>query len=109
MSEKNYETKWHTVRESYLRMLIGKAMKYDILMDEDSKIDINSDDFDGEIYRGLTGKELIIPNDQGHFIRRAIFVNSEIEHQIDDSLNPLQTRHETLVKLDLAAEKHGFE
>ena len=51
-------------RESYLRMLIGKAMKYDILMDEDSKIDINSDDFDGEIYRGLTGKELIIPNDK---------------------------------------------
>ena len=99
MSEKNYETKWHTVRESYLRMLIGKAMKYDILMDEDSKIDINSDDFDGEIYRGLTGKELIIPNDQDHFIRRAIFVNSEIEHQID----------EILVKLDLAAEKHGFE
>lgn len=34
MSEKNYETKWHTVRESYLRMLIGKAMKYDILMDD---------------------------------------------------------------------------
>lgn len=38
MSEKNCETKWHTVRESYLRMLIGKAMKYDILMDEDSKL-----------------------------------------------------------------------
>ena len=99
MREKNYETKWHTVRESYLRMLIGKAMKYDILMDEDSKIEINSEDFYGEIYRSLTGKELIIHNDQGHFIKRAIFVNSELEHQID----------ETLVKLDLAAEKHGFE
>lgn len=94
MSEKNYETKWHTVRESYLRMLIGKAMKYDILMDEDSKIDIDSDDFYGEIYRGLTGEELIIPNDQGHFIRRVTFVNSEIEHQID----------KTLVRLDHAAE-----
>lgn len=99
MSEKNYETKWHTVRESYLRMLIGKAMKYDILMDEDSKIDIDSDDFYGEIYRGLTGEELIIPNDQAQFIRRATFVNSEIEHQID----------KTLESLDLAAEKHGFE
>lgn len=99
MSEKNYETKWYTVRESYLRILIGKAMKYDILMDEDSKINIDSDDFYGEIYRGLTGEELAIPNDQAHFIKRAIFVNSEIEHQID----------EILVKLDLAAEKHGFE
>lgn len=99
MSEKNYETKWHIVRESYLRMLIGKAMKYDVLMDDLSKIEINSEDFYGEIYRSLTGKELIIPNDQGHFIKRAIFVNSEIEHQID----------ETLIKLDLAAEKHGFE
>lgn len=99
MSEKNCETKWHTVRESYLRMLIGKAMKYDILMDEDSKIDIDSDDFYGEIYRGLTGEELIIPNDQGHFIRRVTFVNSEIEHQIDKILE----------KLDLAAKKHGFE
>ena len=99
MSEKNYETKWHTVRESYLRMLIGKAMKYDILMDEDSKIDINSDDFEGEIYRGLTGKELIIPNDQGHFIKRANFVNGEIINQTD----------EILERLDHAAEKHGFE
>lgn len=99
MNEKDYESKWHTIRESYLRMLIGKAMKYDILMDEFSKIEVNSEDFYGEIYRGLTGEELTIPNDQGHFIKRAIFVNSEIEHQID----------ETLVKLDLAAEKHGFE
>ena len=99
MSEKNYETKWHTVHESYLRMLIGKAMKYDILMDEDSKIDINSDDFDGEIYRGLTGKELIIPNDQSHFVSRATFVNGEIEHQID----------EILERFDFAAEKHGFD
>lgn len=99
MNEKDYESKWHTIRESYLRMLISKAMKYDILMDEDSKIEINSEDFYGEIYRGLTGEELIIPNDQAHFIRRATFVNSEIEHQID----------KTLESLDLAAEKHGFE
>ena len=56
MSEKNYETKWHTVRESYLRMLIGKAMKYDILMDEDSKIDINSDDFI-RIFDAIIGEE----------------------------------------------------
>ena len=99
MSEKNYETKWHTVRESYLRMLIGKAMKYDILMDEDSKIDINSDDFEGEIYRGLTGEELTIPNDQAHFIKRADFVNGEIIKQTD----------EILERLDLAAKKHEFE
>lgn len=99
MNEKNYETKWHTIRESYLRMLISKAMKYDILMDEFSKIEINSEDFYGEIYRGLTGEELIIPNDQAHFIKRANFVNSEIEHQID----------KTLESLDLAAEKNGFE
>ena len=99
MSEKNYETKWHTVRESYLRMLIGKAMKYDILMDDFSKIEINSEDFYGEIYRGLTGEELTIPNDQAHFIKRVNFVNGEIIKQTD----------ETLEKLDLAAEKHGFE
>ena len=99
MSEKNYKTKWHTVRESYLRMLIGKAMKYDILMDEDSKIDIDTYDFYGEIYRGLTGEELTIPNDQAHFIKRADFVNGEIIKQID----------ETLEKLDIAAKKHGFE
>ena len=99
MSEKNYETKWHTVRESYLRMLIGKAMKYDILMDEDSKIDIDTYDFYGEIYRGLTGEELTIPNDQAHFIKRANFVNDEITKQTD----------ETLEKLDIAAKKHGFE
>lgn len=99
MSEKNYKTKWHTVRESYLRMLIGKAMKYDILMDEDSKIDIDTYDFYGEIYRGLTGEELTIPNDQAHFIKRANFVNDEIIKQTD----------ETLEKLDLAAKKHGFE
>ena len=99
MSEKNYETKWHTVRESYLRMLIGKAMKYDILMDEFSKIEINSEDFYGEIYRGLTGEELPIPNDQAHFIKRVNFVNSEIIRQTD----------ETIEKLDLAAKKNGFE
>lgn len=99
MSEKNYKTKWHTVRESYLRMLIGKAMKYDILMDEDSKIDIDTYDFYGEIYRGLTGEELTIPNDQAHLIKRANFVNDEIIKQTD----------ETLEKLDLAAKKHGFE
>ena len=99
MSEKNYKTKWHTVRESYLRMLIGKAMKYDILMDEDSKIDIDTYDFYGEIYRGLTGEELTIPNDQAHFIKRANFVNDEIIKQTD----------ETLEKLDIAAKKHGFE
>lgn len=99
MSEKNYETKWHTVRESYLRMLIGKAMKYDILMDDFSKIEINSEDFYGEIYRGLTGEELTIPNDQAHFIKRVNFVNGEIIKQTD----------ETLVRLDHAAEKHGFE
>ena len=99
MSEKNYETKWHTVRESYLRMLIGKAMKYDIIMDEDSKIDIDGDDFYGEIYRGLTGEELTIPNDQAHFIKRTNFVNGEIIKQTD----------EILEKLDIAAKKHGFE
>ena len=99
MSGNNYETKWHTVRESYLRMLIGKAMKYDILMDEDSKIDIDSDDFYGEIYRGLTGEELTIPNDQAHFIKRANFVNGEIIKQTD----------EILERLDLAAKKHEFE
>lgn len=99
MSEKNYETKWHTVRESYLRMLIGKAMKYDILMNEDSKINIDSDDFYGEIYRDLTGEELTIPNDQAHFVKRVNFVNGEIIKQTD----------EILEKLDLAAEKHGFE
>lgn len=99
MDEKNYETKWHTVRESYLRMLIGKALKYDVLMSEDSKIDINSEDFYGEIYRGLTGEELTIPNDQAHFIKRANVVNSEITKQTD----------ETLERLDIAAKKHGFE
>ena len=99
MSEKNYETKWHTVRESYLRMLIEKALKYDILMSEDSGIDIDSDDFYGEIYRGLTGEELTIPNDQAHFIKRANFVRGEIIKQTD----------ETLEKLDLAAKKHEFE
>lgn len=99
MSEKNYKTKWHTVRESYLRMLIGKAMKYDIIMDEDSKINIDTYDFYGEIYRGLTGEELTIPNDQAHFIKRANVVNSEIIKQTD----------ETLEKLDIAAKKHGFE
>lgn len=99
MDEKNYETKWHTVRESYLRMLIGKALKYDVLMSEDSEIDINSEDFYGEIYRGLTGEELTIPNDQAHFIKRANVANSEIIKQTD----------ETLEKLDIAAKKHGFE
>ena len=99
MSEKNYETKWHTVRESYLRMLISKALKYDTLMSEDSGIDIDSDDFYGEIYRGLTGEELTIPNDQAHFIKRADFVNGEIIKQTD----------EILERLDLAAKKHGFE
>lgn len=99
MDEKNYETKWHTVRESYLRMLIGKALKYDVLMSEDSGIDINSEDFYGEIYRGLTGEELTIPNDQAHFIKRANVVNSEITKQTD----------ETLERLDIAAKKHGFE
>ena len=99
MSEKNYKTKWYTVRESYLRMLIGKAMKYDIIMDEDSKIDIDGDDFYGEIYRGLTGEELTIPNDQAHFIKRADFVNGEIIKQTD----------EILERLDLAAKKHEFE
>lgn len=99
MSEKNYETKWHTVRESYLRMLISKAMKYDILMDEDIAIEINSDDFYGEIYRGLTGKKLPIVNDQPRYIQRANFVHAEITKQID----------ETIERLDHAAEKHGFE
>ena len=99
MNEKNCETEWHTVPESYLRMLIGKAMKYDIIMDEDSKIDIDGDDFYGEIYRGLTGEELTIPNDQAHFIKRANVVNGEITKQTD----------ETLEKLDIAAKKHGFE
>ena len=99
MDEKNYKTKWHTVRESYLRMLIGKALKYDIIMDEDSKIDIDGDDFYGEIYRGLTGEELTIPNDQAHFIKRANFVNGEIIKQAD----------EILERLDLAAKKHEFE
>ena len=99
MDEKNYKTKWHTVRESYLRMLIGKAMKYDIIMDEDSKIDIDGDDFYGEIYRGLTGEELTIPNDQAHFIKRADFVNGEIIKQTD----------EILERLDLTVKKHGFE
>lgn len=99
MNEKDYESKWHTIRESYLRILISKAMKYDILMDEDSKIDINSDDFYGEIYRSLTGEELTIPNDQAHFIKRVNFVNGEIIRQTD----------ETIEKLDLAAKKNGFE
>ena len=99
MDEKNYEIKWHTVRESYLRMLIGKALKYDIIMSEDSKIDIDTYDFYGEIYRGLTGEELAIPNDQAHFIKRANVVNSEIIKQTD----------ETLEKLDIVAKKHGFE
>lgn len=99
MNEKDYESKWHTVRESYLRMLIGKAMKYDILMDEFSKIEVNSEDFYGEIYRGLTGEELTIPNDQAHFIKRVNFVNGEIIRQTD----------ETIESLDLAAKKNGFE
>ena len=99
MDEKNYETEWHTVPESYLRMLIGKALKYDVLMSEDSEIDINSEDFYGEIYRGLTGEELTIPNDQAHFIKRANFVNGEIIKQTD----------EILERLDLAAKKHEFE
>lgn len=99
MNEKDYESKWHTVRESYLRMLIGKAMKYDILMDEFSKIEVNSEDFYGEIYRGLTGEELTIPNDQAHFIKRVNFVNGEIIRQTD----------ETIESLDLVAKKNGFE
>lgn len=99
MNEKDYESKWHTVRESYLRMLIGKAMKYDILMDEESAIEVNSEDFYGEIYRGLTGEKLLIPNDQAHFIKRVNYVNGEIIRQTD----------ETLEGLDLAAKKHGFE
>lgn len=99
MNEKDYESKWHTIRESYLRMLIGKAMKYDILMDEFSKIEVNSEDFYGEIYRGLTGEELTIPNDQAHFIKRVNSVNSEIIRQTD----------ETIESLDLAAKKNGFE
>lgn len=99
MNEKDYESKWHTVRESYLRMLISKAMKYDILMDEFSKIEVNSEDFYGEIYRGLTGEELIIPNDQAHFIKRVNFVNGEIIRQTD----------ETIESLDLVAKKNGFE
>ena len=99
MNEKDYESKWHTVRESCLRMLIGKAMKYDILMDEFSKIEVNSEDFYGEIYRGLTGEELTIPNDQAHFIKRVNSVNSEIIRQTD----------ETIESLDLAAKKNGFE
>ena len=99
MDEKNYKTKWHTVSESYLRMLIGKALKYDIIMDEDSKIDIDGDDFYGEIYRGLTGEELTIPNDQAHFIKRVSVVNGEITKQTD----------EILEKLDITAKKHGFE
>lgn len=99
MNEKDYESKWHTIRESYLRMLIGKAMKYDILMDEFSKIEVNSEDFYGEIYRGLTGEELTIPNDQAHFIKRVNFVNGEIIRQTD----------ETIESLDLAAKKNGFE
>lgn len=99
MNEKDYESKWHTIRESYLRILISKAMKHDILMDEDSKIDINSDDFYGEIYRSLTGEELTIPNDQAHFIKRVNFVNGEIIRQTD----------ETIERLDLAAKNHGFE
>lgn len=99
MNEKDYESKWHTIRESYLRMLIGKAMKYDILMDEFSKIEINSEDFYGEIYRGLTGEELTIPNDQAYFIKRVNFVNGEIIRQTD----------ETIEKLDLTAKKNGFE
>ena len=99
MNEKDYESKWHTVRDSYLRMLIGKAMKYDILMDEFSKIEVNSEDFYGEIYRGLTGEELTIPNDQAHFIKRVNFVNGEIIRQTD----------ETIESLDLAAKKNGFE
>lgn len=99
MDEKNYEVKWYTVRERYLRMLIGKALKYDILMSEDSGIDIDSDDFYGEIYRGLTGEELTIPNDQAHFIKRATFVNGEITHQTDKILK----------RLDLCAKKDGFK
>ena len=99
MNEKDYESKWHTVRESYLRMLIGKAMKYDILMDEFSKIEVNSEDFYGEIYRGLTGEELTIPNDQAHFIKRVNFVNGEIIRQTDEAIE----------SLDLAAKKNGFE
>ena len=99
MNEKDYESKWHTVRESYLRMLIGKAMKYDILMDEFSKIEVNSEDFYGEIYRSLTGEELTIPNDQTHFIKRVNFVNGEIIRQTD----------ETIESLDLVAKKNGFE
>ena len=99
MNEKDYESKWHTVRESYLRMLIGKAMKYDILMDEFSKIEVNSEDFYGEIYHGLTGEELTIPNDQAHFIKRVNPVNSEIIRQTD----------ETIESLDLVAKKNGFE
>lgn len=94
MSEKDYESKWHIVRESYLRMLIGKAMKYDILMDEEIAISVDSKDFYGELYRGLTGEKLLIPNDPSHFIKRANFVNSEIIRQTD----------ETLEGLDLAAK-----
>lgn len=99
MSEKDYESKWHTVRESYLRMLISKAMKYDILMDEDIAIEVNSDDFYGEIYRGLTGEKLPIANDQPRYIQRANFVHAEITKQTN----------EILEGLDLAAKKYGFE
>ena len=97
-----YEVKYCTVREWYLRMLLSKALKYDILMDADSRINIDCDDFYGELYRGLTGEELPIPNETiNHLnhLKRVDLVNAKIAEQID----------ETVEKLHSIAKKDGFE
>ena len=93
------EVKYCTVREWYLRMLIGKALKYDILMDENSDIDIDCDDFYGELYRGLTGEELPIPNEQSNYIGRVNLVYGEITKQTD----------EIIERLNNIAKKDGFK
>ena len=94
-----YEVKYCTVREWYLRMLLSKALKYDILTDADSHIDIDCDDFYGELYRGLTGEELPIPNETINHLKRVDLVNAKIAEQID----------ETVERLHSIAKKDGFE
>ena len=93
------EVKYCTVREWYLRMLIGKALKYDILMDENSDIDIDCDDFYSELYRGLTGEELPISNEQSNYIGRVNLVYGEITKQTD----------EIIERLNNIAKKDGFK
>lgn len=88
------EKDYFKISRNELRRLLILEMYFDAII----KLSPTGD-FYGEIYRGLTGEKLTIPNDQAHFIKRVNFVNGEIIKQTD----------ETLEKLDLVAKKHGFE